>query len=53
MGKVGKVKPTINNDYCPFLEFTNHLYDKELETSNSFIEKELKNLPGLKLECLA
>lgn len=41
MGKVGKVKPTINNNYCPFLEFANHPDDKELETSNVLLRENL------------
>ena len=44
VGKVWKVKPRIKNDYYSFLELTNHLYEKSLETSD--VEGELRNLPN-------
>lgn len=46
VGQVGKVKHRIKNDYCSFLEFTNHSYDKNLETID--VEGELQNLSGFK-----
>lgn len=41
LGKVGKVKSRINNDYCSFLEFTHHPYDKDLETSGVLLRENL------------
>lgn len=42
VGKVGEVKPRIQNDYCPVLELTNHLYDKNLETTDVLLKENLK-----------